>query len=475
MDGTGGGAGAWRTAIVRVRLSGASYRAAHEAAHRNAGVWNLAVEWVRGQWSLGPGNDPSKYDIQKYVSALPAEVRPLHSHTVQAVAHDLYDAIKTSRANRRQGLDGKAPWRPKKYRPLSFSARYGWRVAPDGTMLNLSLGRGRPGIRVPLPVVTDPMTGQPVAHVLWGEIKLCWDRDARTWSLHISVPTVLPPVLDPAKTTAIDEGVINPFALATQHSDGSIDVVIVNGREARAIKRERSKKVAQLDRKMSKCADGSRRKRRLQRAKKRVKASTKAQLRDFNHHVSRRGAEFIQSHDTGRVVVGDVRGVERNTERERRVNRSTRQQLSQWERGVQERYLAHKTGVELEHIDESYSTKTCPACLARNRPSGRRYRCRACHFTCHRDAVGAINILMKALHGNYTRVDPNTIIRVMYLRAVPRWSPDQREAHRKAQSRTRPTRARSSAPEPGHVACGSPNLTATTPQTGSVDHPVAAA
>ena len=61
----------------------------------------------------------------------------------------------------------------------------------------------------------------------------------------------------------------------------------------------------------------------------------------------------------------------------------------------------------------------------------------------HRDAVGAINILMRAIHGCYTRIDPGTAIWVTYLRAVPRWSPDQQQTHRKVARRK--ARARSKA------------------------------
>ncbi|MHB8296760.1 MAG: hypothetical protein ACYDH5_19540, partial [Acidimicrobiales bacterium] len=58
-----------------------------------------------------------------------------------------------------------------------------------------------------------------------------------------------------------------------------------------------------------------------------------------------------------------------------------------------------------------------------------------CKFACHRDAVGGINILQKAIHGTYVPIDPETNIRVTYLRAVERWSPGQRKAHRKVQRR----------------------------------------
>ncbi|WP_423783014.1 zinc ribbon domain-containing protein [Ferrimicrobium acidiphilum] len=116
---------------------------------------------------------------------------------------------------------------------------------------------------------------------------------------------------------------------------------------------------------------------------------------------------------------------------------SGRQQLSQWSRGRQERYLQDKTGLELDLLNESGSSKTCPACLTRNRSSGRHYQCKnpVCGFTCQRDALGEINILQKAIYGEYVPIRPDTTIRVTYLRSVQRWSPDQREAHHMVQCR----------------------------------------
>jgi transposase len=238
--------------------------------------------------------------------------------------------------------------------------------------------------------------------------------------------------------TAVDEGVINPMTLATWADDKTIEVTIINGREARAIKRQRNKSVGKIQRKLSHCKNGSRKHRRLTAAKKKTKARAKAQLRDFNHQVTRKAAKHVIDHGTGRLVIGDVRGSEQKTHQRRSAGRHQRQQLSQWERGVQKYYLKVKTGLELEHLDESDSTKTCPACGARNRPSGRYYRCQnsECGFTCHRDAVGAINILQKASYGSYVPIRPDTKIRVTYLRAVERWSSSsQRSAHRKMQRR----------------------------------------
>jgi hypothetical protein len=109
------------------------------------------------------------------------------------------------------------------------------------------------------------------------------------------------------------------------------------------------------------------------------------------------GGELLHARS---VRLGGQRSRIKKTRQRRSANRHQRQRLSQWERGVQERHLGVKTALEPEHINESNSTKTCPACGARNHPSGRDYRCTACSFACHRDAVGAINILQKALYGS---------------------------------------------------------------------------
>ncbi len=234
--------------------------------------------------------------------------------------------------------------------------------------------------------------------------------------------------------TAIDEGIINPMALATWVDEKTIDVTIINGREARAIKRQRNKAVGALQCKISRCKTGSRKHRRLVAARKRVKGKARLTLRDFDHQVARKAANHVIAH-TGRLVVGDVRGIEHKTKQKRRMGRSSRQQLSQWSRGVQEKYLAEKTGLDIEHLNESGSTKTRPARGARNRPCGRDYRCKVCNFTCRRDALGAINILQEAIYGSYVPIGADVVIRVTYLRDDKRWSPDQRLTHRMVQCR----------------------------------------
>ena len=421
-----------RTAVIPVSLSAADYRRAHEACHISAQLWNQATDFVHTRWK--EHKDPSKYEIQHFLTALPEEYRPLHAHTTEIIAHDLGEAIKTSRANRKKGMKVRSPWRKKNYRPLSFTKGYGWRISQG--KLHLSLGRKRSRIDLTIPVVFDSGTNEVVPADLWGEIQLCWNKDSRCFSLHIPYETERP-VSPGDNVTAIDEGIINPMALATWVDDATICVTIINGREGRAIKRQRNKAIGSLQRKLSRTKIGSKKHRRLQAAKKKVRAKASAQLRDFDHQLSRKAANHVITHCTAKLIAGDVRGIERKTKLEGRVGRHMRQQLSQWSRGTQERYLGEKTGLDLEHLNESSSSKTCPKCLTRNRPSGRHYRCKnpACGFTCHRDAVGSINILQKAIHGTYVPIGTDTEICVTYLRATERWSLDQRNAHRKVQSR----------------------------------------
>lgn len=409
---------AFRTAVVPVILTGVDYRRAHEACHNSALIWNELVAAQRTHWESAKA-DLSRDDLYAVTSGLDPALLELHSQTLQGVAHDLLDAISTSRTSRKAGLKGRAPHRVKAYRPLMFTRNFGWRVTPQGR-LALSLGRGRARIILPLPVLTDPATGLVVPASEWGGMRLCWDRDGRRWAMHIAVPTVPAPALDRSRIMGVDEGIINSMTLAVATSDG-FAVTVINGRHARSIKHRRNTKVAHLARLQSKCTKGSRRWVKLDKARKKAQFAAANGLRNVDHQVARKVANLAVAHDTGTIVLGDVRGIEKNTRRaeRRRAGRHQRRRLSQWSRGRQERYLGEKTRADVSHINEAYSSKTCPACLSRNRPSGRNYRCQSCGFTAHRDAVGAINILMRATHGEYRRIDPNAIVRVTYLRATP--------------------------------------------------------
>lgn len=426
---------AYRTSVVPVTLSRTDFSRAHEAAHASALMWNSLVEYQQEFWAEHQAS-PTTKQLRHHLAAVDPMLQILHSHTRQAIVEGLEDAVRTFRANRKLGIRGKAPHRSKGYRPLVFTRNFGWRVRPDGR-LNLSFGRGRTGIIMAMPAVEDSLLSTAAAPVtvdpaLWGEIQLCWSIQARQWSLHIAYQSVKATTLDPAKILAIDPGIINPMTTAVK-TDFGFEVVVVNGREARWLKQTRNKGVAALTSRMSKATTDSSQWRKLNRAKKKLSADTDRRLRNIDHQISRKVTRVAQTHDTGTIAMGDTRGIEKRTKQAavRRFGKDQRRRLSQWSRGTQARYLAEKTGIELTYTNEAYSSKTCPACLTRNVPLGRKYQCHDCGFTCHRDAVGAINILMRATYGTYRRIDPDTIIRVIHLRATPL----KRSAKSKARNR----------------------------------------
>jgi putative transposase len=404
---------------VPVALRSCDYQRAHDAAHKSALIWNQLVKFQKNHWNTFKA-DPGIKVLRYFVYSLDPSLLELHAHTKQAIVDDLLDATATYRENRKAGnKKARAPWREKNYRPLTFTRGFGWRVI--GETLNLSLGLGRSRIKIGLPEAVDPCTGNGVPVALWGEIKLCWNIDARKRSVHIAVPVLSqPPALDPAKLMAIDEGIINPMSVAVKTEEG-FTVSVINGRQARAVKDRRNRTVAELRSLMAECTNGSLQWRRYNKALQRAQAKAAASLRNIDHQVSRKVAQIAQANDTGQIAIGDVREIEKNSRRaeRRRCDSNQRRRLSQWSRGRQEEYLKFKTGLDLQYIKEAFSSKTCPACLTRNRPRGRNYQCRECGFSCHRDAVGAVNIWMRATWGEYRPIDREAIIKVIYLRAIP--------------------------------------------------------
>lgn len=428
----------WRTIIVPVRLEGAQYRLAHEACHKAALIWNGLVGFLRRYWEEHHA-DPDYTQLRAASAQFEPAILGIHSQSKQAIVDDLLDAVQTYRTNRDSGsLDAKAPWKEKNYRPLTFTARSGWSVTRD-SRLALSLGRGRPRLIFPLPVTADQATGEIIPPERWGEARLCWDRNARRFTFNIAVRQYTPrPVLDPQNVMAFDPGIIHPHAFGGYVAPDVIEVTVVNGRRGRAIKHRRNKAVSELDTLMARCTRGSRRWRKLDRAKKKARATAGAQLHDFNHKVSRVVADKMIEHNTGTFFLGDVRGIERKTRAKKRHNKDQRRRLSQWDRGRQEDYIAYKTGVAPTHLNEAHSSQTCLACSARNKPSGRKYRCGSCGFTCHRDVVGLVNILHKGLFGSYNSVHPDTQIRVLYCRPVKVYQP-KKKSHGTAGSQPRHT------------------------------------
>jgi len=78
-----------------------------------------------------------------------------------------------------------------------------------------------------------------------GADQLCWNRDARTHELHTAYPSAAAALTLIRPGGGHDEGIINPMTLATATPAG-IEVTVINGRHARALKHRRNTAVAAL-------------------------------------------------------------------------------------------------------------------------------------------------------------------------------------------------------------------------------------
>ena len=50
-------------------------------------------------------------------------------------------------------------------------------------------------------------------------------------------------------------------------------------------------------------------------------------------------------------------------------------------------------GIKVEYVDPKYTSQICPSCGARNKANDRKYKCKTCGHTEHRDKIGARNII----------------------------------------------------------------------------------
>ena len=132
----------------------------------------------------------------------------------------------------------------------------------------------------------------------------------------------------------------------------------------------------------------------------------------MEHKVTRAVVNWAKERGVGPLVVGDVRDVADG----KRLNAKSQQKIGVWSHGRQRAYLAYKAaaaGIAVALEEEAYTTQTCPGrlpdgtpCGHCSKPKGRNYRCPACGFVAHRDAVGCTNILSVRVHGKAGQIVP---------------------------------------------------------------------
>ena len=153
------------------------------------------------------------------------------------------------------------------------------------------------------------------------------------------------------------------------HSITSIDnnenAIIITGRKLREIKQLRNKHIGKLKSRRSKCVKGSRQYKRYSRAIKRLTFKTKNRISNIVHKTTKLYLDYCIKNNISKMYYGDLDSCTRNTKKEHRGNKITRQKLSQWNYGQIMRELINKLSrydIQLVKVKEYYTSKKCPIC-----------------------------------------------------------------------------------------------------------------
>ncbi|MGH2514387.1 MAG: RNA-guided endonuclease InsQ/TnpB family protein [Ktedonobacterales bacterium] len=332
----------------------------------------------------------------------------LHSQTVQALAQRLDANIQTARTLRaKEEAEGAKlsvyPYHTPEHQTVVWKDMA---IRVDGTHILLSKGRGRPALRLPLPVEYRQADIRR-AELLWraGSYELC---------LTIDTGETDAPPLDHGLTAGVDLGEVHIAAIATS----AWNVLVVSGRHLRACKRLRNKRHAAYQRRRARCIPGSRRWRQLKRRGAQASGMFYRQQRDTLHQASRKALTFCQSEGVATMAIGDVRTIHNRLHRG-----GNKQKIGQWAHGQFCHYLLQKAanvGIATAYIPEDYSSQTCSACGHQRSytPSQRMPTCPGCGVRIHRDANGAANICSRSLFGVYACVHIESVASIRPIRVV---------------------------------------------------------
>ena len=337
---------------------------------------------------------------------------PCQAHSVQAIIDDYCGARRSFFSNVKSNPKAKPPNKTRKFHTFTWRATG---ISYKRGKLRLSMGKGRE----PIWLSIDKKFYQNVP----AEVSLVYNKTTKRYDFHATYQ--IQPKRTKAKSetaVAVDMGEIHPIvAFDGVHSE------IYNGREHRSKQRYQNKAIASLNQKLSRCKRGSRRWKKLKRAKNATLAALQSQLRDMRHKITSRFVSTCRERKLETIVIGDIKHIRQSINYGKKAN----QKLHQWAFGQIRDMITYKAkavGIKIDFQDEAYTSQTCPSCGHRKKPSRRTYHCSKCKWQGHRDIVGASNILTK-----YQGLLFNPVVGAVvsltgvrfhpHLRRLDKWSP----------------------------------------------------
>jgi len=342
-----------------------------------ARIYNKTMSLVKkiknkkGFW-LSPGG------AQKYILCWAGTVN-IHTHSKQAMVQQYFWALSSYFNAIKTKPDLKPPYKKKRF--MSFIWKNtAVKLLPDGK-LKLSMGNNQKSIVIQTTLPADTKIRQA---------KLVYEDEKYYLHLAIEVKNKHKKKQS-SKVMSVDLGILRPITCF----DGE-DVISYHGGILNGLIRYRNKELAKFQQMLSRCKKGSKRYRKLLKAKKKMLRRIKNQMKDILHKITSNFLKICLQKGIGTIVIGDVTNIRERAEGNDKFN----QKIHQWcFRKMVEMvtYKAQLLRIEVELVPEEYTSQICPVCGSKNHAVGRNYECKSCGFRYHRDGVGAINILRRYL------------------------------------------------------------------------------
>jgi len=340
-----------------------------------ATVWNEIIRISKEEWHQNK-SWISKFDLQKVL----AGQFPVQRHTLNALT-DKFEANRKTISKLR--LNGnrkmKYPYKEKQFFTIPFKESA---IKIKDDTIRLTLARG---LHVEIYNI-DRIDRTPYAEIVWRNGK---------YYFHYTKEVTMQVEKDFTTPCGVDIGEIHTLALSTPNK-----ALVISGRAVRSVKQWRNKSLGYVSKRLSKCTKGSRSFKKWMAVKNYIKTRSKNQLEDLYHKAARQAINFCIEKDISDLVIGELKGVEKNTKKKNRLNRKNRQKVSQMAYGKIADFLKYKAqmaGIRTMKKSEYLTSQTCPSNSKHTyKPSGRMYQCPTCGCTIHRDVNGAFNIMKKA-------------------------------------------------------------------------------
>jgi putative transposase len=115
-------------------------------------------------------------------------------------------------------------------------------------------------------------------------------------------------------------------------------------------------------------------------------------MKDQDHKISRQIVNFAVKNNVSIIRLENLKNI-RNTTRTSRKNEKNLHTWSFYRLAKFIEYKANLEGIKVEYVNPEYTSQKCPYCGELNKARDRKYVCKSCGYSTHRDRLGAINIM----------------------------------------------------------------------------------